>query len=121
MILASHAQFQNITERAAGLYLVAWQAEYFEEPSINNLQPVLCVDQAKALRHVVECDIEALVRLPEIGLLGFRQTNVAAYDDETLVTRRTVTDSEPASVRQQHFASRVRVALAPQEQPACAH
>ena len=118
VIVAGHAQFQNILEGGAGLNLVARQSEYFKEPLVDDFEPVLRVEQAKALRHVVERDIEAPVGLAEIGLLLLRQTDVAADDDEAAVAGRTVADAEPAPVGELHFTGRLRVVAAPGERPA---
>ena len=58
VILPRHAQFEDFAERDAGLDLVALQPEDFEEAPVDDLEPVLRVEQAQALRHVVERGIE---------------------------------------------------------------
>ena len=120
-ILVRHLQFENFAERRARLDGVARQPEDLEEAAVDDLEPLLRVEQAKPLRHIVERRVEAPIGLPQARFLLFRQGDVAAHDDEALVARDAMADAQPAPVRQQHFAGRLRITLAPGQDAAGGH
>src|SRR6185503_5943378 len=97
---------EDLAEADAGRDLVPRQAEYLEEAAVDDLEPVLRIEQAQALRHVVERRVEPQVALPEGGFLALGLGDVAAHDDEAAVTRGAAGDAQPTAVGKLPFRHR---------------
>ena len=113
LALGRHLQFEHLLERGTRLDLVPRQSEDLEEAAVHNLKPMLGVEQAQPLRHVVERGIEPPVGLPQARFLLLRQCDVAAHDDEALIASGAMADAQPAPVGKQYFAGCLRIAVAP--------
>ena len=65
-LLIGDADLQHVPDRSMpGLDLVGRQTEDFEEAPVEDLQPVLRIVEAQALRHVFERGVEQQVGLAQ--------------------------------------------------------
>ena len=62
--------------------------ENFQEAPVENLEPILCIVKAEALRHVFQGSIEQQVRLTKRPFLLLEPTDVAAENDEAAIAGR---------------------------------
>jgi len=58
VITRRHAELEDVPEGHTGHKLLARQTENLPEPSVDHLQPTFLIEQAEALRHVVERRVE---------------------------------------------------------------
>ena len=98
-------------ERHARLQLFARQAENFAEPPVDDLQAAVLVEQAEALRHVVERRIETQVDALESFLLLLEQADVAAHHDRAAVAGAALAHAQPAPVVEPRLAGRRQLRL----------